>query len=194
MAIGDFDGDGNTDIAVGERATDRVIVFRGDGSGRIPIGSPRRPQGLGGGGCGHGDRWHRLPGAVERRLIVDGRADHKDGFADQPQRPQPIAPSSPTSTATASSTWPPRSRDSTNLLIFLGQPAGGSMAAQRSVLGGAAIALASGDFDGDGVIDLFAGRQPFHVDHAPVRRRREGFARPANDRRRHRCRHRTALP
>ena len=153
IAIGDFDGDGNADIAVGG-GSGQVTVFRGDGVGGFQsAASAARAD------WATVDAITAIDGtaySAASSAVASSTALRVRGRAASPGVAQAActALSLPISTATAWLMWPPstparRASRSSSANRVAGAGAGPS----RSALGRSAVALASGDFDGDGAID-----------------------------------------
>jgi hypothetical protein len=156
IAVGDFDGDGNADLAIVDAASGRVTVLRGDGLGGFRSAA-----------LAAGQDW----ATVDAVTAIDGttyRAASSAVSSSTTLRavvkgaPQAVARSTTHRAVVADFNGDgivdlaAAESGSSALEFHLGEPNGGSQPASRSILGGGAVALASGDFDGDGAIDLFA--------------------------------------
>lgn len=156
VATGDFNGDGNLDLAAADYCSNRVSVLLGDGAGNLVIGpSPATgngPQYLAAGDF-NGDG--KLDLAVVNYL--DGTASILigDGTGNFTLASSPVIGSWPLAVAVGdfnrdghldlAVTLPDR------LSIFLGDGAGNFTLASSPAYSGA---LAVGDFDRDGILDL----------------------------------------
>jgi hypothetical protein len=161
-AVGDFNSDGNLDIATGDSSYGGVDVLPGDGTGAL--GSPGTvdpsfaPQALAAAdvnGDGKADLVTAIPGSNSVRVLMG------DGTGNFPQADSYAAGSNPVSVAMAdlngdglADVITANSSDNT-VSVLLNNGHGGFGLAQNFAVGGSApFSVAVGDFNGDGKPDV----------------------------------------
>ena len=161
VAVGDFNGDGNADIATADTASGQVHVLLGDGSGGFALGSA--PQ-VGGGpvalalGDFNGDRRADLAVAVGASssvnvLLGDGRGNFT--MALYPVGPGPSAVAVGDFDGDGHADLAVASAGSDTMAVLLGQPDGTfAPVPANPAVGPDPTSVAVGDFNGDGHADL----------------------------------------
>jgi hypothetical protein len=155
VAIGDFDADGDIDIAVGAVGARDVALILGDGSGRFgsTVGAAR-------------EDWPTLDAVIEvdrlgyraRSSAVSSTASVRYGADNAPKGNDAathlavIADFNDDGTVDVAAA----SAGSTALIVYIARESGGLSAAASVALSAPPDALESGDFDGDGIADLAA--------------------------------------
>jgi hypothetical protein len=172
VAIGDFNGDGKLDVAIGNQFSSSVSVLLGDGEGGLsPASAGASPLSGPASDLATGD-FNRDGSLDVAALSLSGASvllgDGDGGFS--------LAPGSPFSTANGSGSGEPFlmtladfdrdaeldlavvNRNPVNLSVLLGEGNGAFSAAAGSPYstGGVVIAVAAGDFNRDRVPDLAA--------------------------------------
>ena len=153
VAVADFDGDGDADIAVGAGVVGRVVVLLGDGSGRFgssitaarsdwpTVDADTEVDGV---------RYRAQSSVVSSSAVIQGGAAATRRSSEPAVHFAAVADFNG-DLAVDLAAAPAGSPD---LLVYLGRVGDGLNAPDRIALAAPATALATGDFDHDGSVDL----------------------------------------
>ena len=157
VAVGDFNGDSDPDLAVANDGSDNVSILLGAAAGASP-GRPTSPPATVPASVAVGDfngDSRPRPGGREQRLqqrLDPARRRRRELHRRRPTSPSAAAPSrsrSATSTATPTPTWRSRTSASTTSRSCSATAGGSFTGPTNFAVGTGPISVAVGDFNGD---------------------------------------------